>query len=225
MAFRSSAHGSADATTVVVNLPAGVVDGDVLLTFVSGRWVNLTGVPAGWTQLGADVPINTAAGGLAGHLRCYWKVASGEPASYTWTFSNTQTMVAAVVALSGRSAVQPTAIAGAGTGASQQTINAPSVTAAAGDDLVCCAANGDVTTFTPPAGMTEREDFNLGTGGGMTETVATLDNVAAGATGAKTFTEALGSGWNQGAGFTVSVPAAAAPPAAARRRTLLGVGV
>jgi hypothetical protein len=76
-------NGLAQGTSAVVPKPGGVVNGDFLLAFVSIGNTGAITAPAGW----AEVPLGT---NTAPNLqnRIYWKVASGEPASWTWTFSS-----------------------------------------------------------------------------------------------------------------------------------------
>lgn len=74
--FRSVASAIASATTVVINKPAGVVIGDLLIAFVESR----TGIDVtspGWTSIPGTYNTNL------------YKLAGGsEPASYTFSTSN-----------------------------------------------------------------------------------------------------------------------------------------
>lgn len=76
-------NGLAQGTSAVVPKPGGVVNGDFLLAFVSiGNTAAIT-APAGWVEvsLGTNTAPNL-------QNRIYSKVASGEPASWTWTFTS-----------------------------------------------------------------------------------------------------------------------------------------
>lgn len=77
------ANGLAAGTSAVVPKPGGVVNGDFLLAFVSTGVTSAITAPPGWTE----VPLGT---NTAPNLqnRIYWKVASSEPASWTWTFAS-----------------------------------------------------------------------------------------------------------------------------------------
>jgi hypothetical protein len=77
MAYLGSEKNSGfGAGTYAVSVPAGVVDGDYLVTFVVNTGTVGQSTPAGWTSQGtAGAPIKT---------RCYSRVASSEPASYNW---------------------------------------------------------------------------------------------------------------------------------------------
>ncbi len=99
----------------VVNKPVGVADGDLLLTQINGYGTALgpatPDTPAGWTLVG----VNKSAG-LVGNIALgfYFRYASGEPASYT--FSNDDSsglhyIAAGIVALRGAAAVSPFEVA------------------------------------------------------------------------------------------------------------------
>jgi hypothetical protein len=82
-AFRSKATGgNATAANVTVSVPAGVVDNDILLFFLSKDATGAVTWPAGWNIL-VEGTANTFYGGIG------WRRASGEPANYTWTFAST----------------------------------------------------------------------------------------------------------------------------------------
>ena len=65
----------------VVNVPAGVADGDILIAyFVTNSDHNTSGTPpSGWTKIGeVDQTTDTS-------LSAFWRRASSEPASHTFT--------------------------------------------------------------------------------------------------------------------------------------------
>jgi hypothetical protein len=67
---------TASATTVTVSVPAGVADGNLLLMCVWGDDATATLTdPAGWT-------LDSSAAPSSGRGKVWWRVASGEPASY-----------------------------------------------------------------------------------------------------------------------------------------------
>lgn len=63
-----------------VALPAGTTNGDIMFTFCSSEVAFLSSVPAGWTLLAKGQP------GKFHEL--YYRVASGEGASYDWTYAS-----------------------------------------------------------------------------------------------------------------------------------------
>lgn len=80
--LRSSANvvnGTA-GTSVTVAKPAGTVDGDFLVAFVSRNSSTIPSAPSGWKTLGSQLGNSSSM-----ILGCWYKVAAGEPASWTWT--------------------------------------------------------------------------------------------------------------------------------------------
>ena len=92
--------GATDATTLAVNVPTGVVAGDVMLVNII-EYDNVTGQPscAGWTL----IKTNILAGTKTGHGAILYKVSTGsEPASYTFTLTGTPVQsLGSMVAFSG----------------------------------------------------------------------------------------------------------------------------
>lgn len=79
----NTSNGLAAGTSAVIPRPAGVVDGDFLLAFVSIGHTGAITAPAGWTEV--PLSVNTAP---SLQNRIYRKVAASEPASWTWTFAS-----------------------------------------------------------------------------------------------------------------------------------------
>lgn len=101
-AFRSLASLTyAGRTDTTVSKPTGTVDGDILLAamFAGGSGgINPVTPPTGFKLL--QKPNHLAYGGFHGELSVYWKRASGEPSSYTFTHSTNSTQIV-MVAFSG----------------------------------------------------------------------------------------------------------------------------
>lgn len=75
----------AGETSTVVSKPSGVQDGDLLVVQVGAATAvggNISSVPSGWTLLQSS----SAAGGSNVIQHVYWKIASSEPSSWTWTW-------------------------------------------------------------------------------------------------------------------------------------------
>ena len=87
-------------TTLPVNKPTGVVNGDVMLATITTRDTAVTTL-TGWNVIGATT--NTA-----GTLRTsyFWKVAASEGASYTWTIGSSKASVT-IIAFSGVDTTNP----------------------------------------------------------------------------------------------------------------------
>lgn len=64
----------------VVNKPANTADGDIMFAFVSSEVAYLNSIPAGWTRI--TQATNTR------YFDLFYKIASGEGASYTWGFAS-----------------------------------------------------------------------------------------------------------------------------------------
>jgi hypothetical protein len=84
--FRSSSSTAGQtASTFSVPKPTGTADGDLLIAFqftVEGLSGTPPATPTGWTLLDTQGP----SGINNNDLKCYYKIASSEPAS--WTFNN-----------------------------------------------------------------------------------------------------------------------------------------
>jgi hypothetical protein len=83
ISIRAMTTATSFGTTTTINLPAGTVNGDVLVMFISRNSTSATTAtaPAGWSTI-----FNTSATNGAS---IFWKVASSEPASYTVTLGST----------------------------------------------------------------------------------------------------------------------------------------
>jgi len=206
-AFRASAQATADSfvTTLTVNRPAGTLVGDVMIAAIAVRPSTATiTAPAGWTLIRRT---NQAATNSLAQAT-YWRlVGAGEPASYTWTLSNTHTGAAGgIIALYGVNGAAPVDVENGQVTASGLTVAAPTVTTTRQYDMVVTShALTSSTTFTPPGGMTEAVDIASEAGGalGITLEMNYVGQAAAGASGAKTATAAGDA--DVGVGHTVAL--------------------
>lgn len=142
IAFKEAASG-----TATVTIPALTADGDLMLVFAYNAGATIT-VPGGWTTLW-----NFDWGGGATLVMAY-RIASSEPASYTFTGAS----VSRIITYSGVASVGASSheeYAGA-------AITNPShsgITRTASDSLVVSHILGPSTpTYTPPTDFTERQD-------------------------------------------------------------------
>lgn len=133
--YRSgSSAGNASGGAVAPGKPTGTADGDLLIArlYLESDTNTFSSVPSGWSLAGSIA--NTA----AFKLWVYWKIASGEPASWTWTPTTNAWRTAIVDAYSG--GVSPSVdVVGSGGQADAAAIGsqtAPSVTTVADNDLV-----------------------------------------------------------------------------------------
>lgn len=120
-AFRSSA-----GTSITVNVPAGVEDGDLLILHIGIHDVAAAGITAtGWTSIRSD----HNAGGANSFL--FYRVASSEPASYSPSWGASRYAAAAITAWRG---VDPSDPIGGHNGQTQSDddIDCPTLTPDAG---------------------------------------------------------------------------------------------
>lgn len=179
-ATQASALSGADLT---INVPTGVQDGDVMIAFLRCGTAALT-MPAltGWTSL--DI-FNTAGQNPSG--RSYFRIASSEPASYTWaTSSLTVATAGSIIAYSGTDATTPINQHGAfNRQASNSAPAANSITSTVDGCkiLYIVGSPGSMGTFTPPAGYTNESPGTI-----STIFLADIDQASQGATGTATAT-------------------------------------
>lgn len=82
IALQTHTNAQGDGNTLVINKPASTVDGDLLVAVLSSSAARTVTTLSGWTLItnGTNTQCNTYS---------YYKIASSEGASYTWTFSST----------------------------------------------------------------------------------------------------------------------------------------
>ena len=189
--FRAATSGSGGTSTnVVLNRPAGVVEGDLLVAVLGsdrdGTLAAMT-APAGWTERGAHTQTS------CGFVKVWTKIAgASEPTSYTFPDSTSADAVGGMLAFHSYDPSAPLAVAPvfASSATAATSHPAPSVTGVEGGMLVTAhfgGANANATrSYTPPSGMTERVD--VGPSSWTVLGVNTQSLTAAGATGTKTAT-------------------------------------
>lgn len=185
------AGSSANQTSWPVAAPAGVADGDLLLLVMGGNNAIAAGAA---TQPGWTVVPNVDAGfggvGVEAWLIAYYRIANGEPASYTLAVGLAGGPIAAsIYAYEGVNTAFPIN-ASAITGADNSgPATAPSVATSIDGCLVIdlsCIRSTAQNAITPAAGFTERgENFASSSGGNPFRTVEVADRTqaTAGATG------------------------------------------
>jgi hypothetical protein len=194
-----SPHGAASAsalsgvTTLSIPVPGGTVAGDFMLASVGFRPNTLTvTAPAGWTLIRR---MNNTTG-APNSLAVYYRIAtSGEPASYTWTFSAGAAGAAGgIQSFGGVDLTDPFDVENGATTPSGLTHTAPSVvTTNANSMVVTTHSVASGTTWTPPGGMTEAYDISVNAvpdAFGISISGNYALQAAAGATGTKTATAA-----------------------------------
>jgi hypothetical protein len=182
-AFRSSQSvtNGAAGTTVVVTKPAGLVDTglnpsrDHLIAYIAAGGAPSITPPAGWTL------VNTVASGTAVRLWMYHKLASSEPASWTWTLGTSLRTWGWVGAYTGVDPTTPITATGTDNTLTGSTALSPAFAAIAshGQGISAAAAvraaTGVATTWTPTS--TERADLSTNAGAGIDITGDVADSV------------------------------------------------
>lgn len=183
IAFRSfttfTRNGSGNVTP---SKPAGVVDGDGLLFLFDPVAKSLTAT--GWTSETATT------GFTAGRaIWPYSRRASSEPSSYTFTMPAGGTLSDFPSLMLAFSGADPTTLLDAqaqgGSGTTNTSLTAPSVTTTQSNSMIICAyLYNNSSAFTPPAGMTTIGTVVGGTSGYNLTACYALQAVA-GASGTK----------------------------------------
>lgn len=167
--FKSTTTGGADgglAASVAgsCNVPAGTVDGDLLVAIVTSCATTPVGTtpPAGWTQFAT---FTHSANNIM--VTGYRRIASSEPASYSWTATGGGNTCVAIsmTRIVGTDPTTPINVSATGSGNAVSPI-APSVTTTVANCLVLIATaqrNTLDSAYTPPSGWTETYDFQFGT--------------------------------------------------------------
>lgn len=166
------------STSMTVNVPSGVQDGDLLVYVYANRNAGETATPSGtWDSQISDTTDQPS-------IIVKTRIASSEPASYTITASNANYNSCAILAYRHADTVNTVGTLNRITTATS-TATATSITPTrAGALLAIFAAKSTLFDGATPSGMAVRVNFRIGTSGG-TIMVADLLESDAGATGNK----------------------------------------
>ena len=203
----AGAASNAGNTDYAVSVPAGTVDGDLLIVLVASDWDTLANnpIPTGFTSL----PTASYDGGSnAHHLAAGWRFASSEPASYTVVIGSGTDSAAAILRVTGAEGT-PTIVQAAGSGfvAGSGTVDSPSLSPNGATDLLIAwaAPDGDngsgAVTLTQPPGMTLETQAESGAWQALA--VASLQSPTD-PSGTKTWTLDTG-GHNEGSTGAISI--------------------
>lgn len=186
----SSTVGAWDNGGGSVNVPAGTVNGDLLIAVAvkdGDTTVSNGTLPAAWTP-----KANYDGGaGSGNHIKVWYRYASNEPASYTYTGPfGSSSIVFFLRITNGPTSGDPFDATLAGAWVAAATINAPSVSPAGSDSLLICGAssyNGNGGAWTPPGTVTELQDTQPAAGY-IDADICKQKLTSSGATGTRTFT-------------------------------------
>jgi len=185
--------GSAVANLVLTK-PVNVVNGNLLVTtiFTSNTTINVTpGVtpPSGWTIV-PNFPVRDTSGTIRAGIWVYWKIASNEPANYTWNFTDSggQNVVADLFNITGAASSSPIDDGNGQINVSSSTCTAPSINGTNGDLLLDIFASrvGSTQTYTQPGGS-HQDESNLSVGA-ISYSIDDENISSTGATGTRTST-------------------------------------
>ena len=156
IAFVAASSGSSafSATSVLIAVPAGTVNGYVMVACVTTNGETTTiSPPAGWTAIRGD------AYSAAGRQQMWYRVASSEPANYTWTVVAGSSLAGGIISLSGVDTTTPTdGDTGAASNDGLTSIIAPSITTSVANTMLVgfFGAHDSATSIAVATGMTER---------------------------------------------------------------------
>jgi hypothetical protein len=170
------------ASSIVIDVPAGTEDGDLLRTTCCVfDFVPTITAPSGWDLVREDT-----GGGL--RMATYERVADSEPADYTWTRSGSGGLVGITAATRGQSPSPNDASVHAET-FDEFEVDSPGVTTTVPHCTLLglyVTTTGTGTSFTAPSGMQKvAEVENAGAGSPITLALMVEEDVATGATGAR----------------------------------------
>lgn len=212
IAFRSATEaGTGGAgTTQVINVPSGVVDDDFLLAVIGTADGDTGSVSLNGVWQGPIVNnLNTGGGAPSPPgVSVYWRIASGEPGSYTITDTESSGIAGQILAFTGVDTTTPIDVATTTATGDGANANPPSINYADASATVVVGAWWDSTTAiysAVPTNYTSPDTLGdiIGNGGGNGLSLATAYDVtpAADPEDPGTFT----SGAEQWASFSIAL--------------------
>jgi hypothetical protein len=194
----SSTPTSSATTTLVVNVPAGVQNGDTLIMLVVVAGAAHTPTQASWTQLDA--------GTTGPSVATFWRIAASEPGSYNVTIPATNNSTGVMIAYSGAHATTPINQHGALNRTTVTPVTATTITPSVDNCMILFACGeGSTAAITTPAGYNSEQN-GLG-GGSLLVVLADLLQTTATATGS--VTGAIAGSQNAYSGLIAIAPPAA----------------
>jgi hypothetical protein len=160
-AFRASGVFTATVgTSIPVPVPGSVQDDDMMVVGITTQSDAATvTAPGGWTAF-TESPVTDAPTGDS-RLYCWWRVASSEPVSYTFTLSSATACSGGLVAYSSAGAIDQQEMAGNSTAA--RTAVTPDITPGATNTRVVCVFASDLAgsdEWTVVGPLTKRIDIS-----------------------------------------------------------------
>jgi hypothetical protein len=177
--YVATASAASNASTLAISKPTGTTDGDVMVAALYSNLNETMGAPpAGWTQIATEAT-------SVMRLTLFYKVASSEGASYTFSFEFTNWHVGIISSYSGADTTSPIENYSLQSNFAVAAVKtAPSVVASANSRFVY--GIGDRLANTHTATGSERADL---TGTGLSLAQYDESITTAGATGTRTITQ------------------------------------
>ncbi|MFI1535564.1 hypothetical protein [Streptomyces anandii] len=196
--------------SLACNVPTGTTDGDVMVAIVSRPSGTATvSTPSGWDVL-SGFPVQNS-GGIT--LAGFYRVASSEPASYTFSFSTGKCLIA-ISSYRGVDNTTPVHQSAAATDTTNRTTHtSPSITTTVANcwTIAGYADRGftSASTWSTPTGLTSRSG-NLVTTGTNDNSLATFDSNADKTAGSYSYASTASASQSNACMCTVAL--APAPP-------------
>jgi hypothetical protein len=158
--------GVTTATSLDLSLPSGVQSGDLLVAMIFGRGTqNAFTTPSGWTE---KATIAGGGDGVSRRVVIYYKLAgSSEPSTTTFSWATARGAYGLMAAYRGVHQSTPvesgSSTVTATTGTSTPTLGSITMSATNGYLVSFMGCAQISITYTPPTGMTEQVDSNVGT--------------------------------------------------------------
>lgn len=148
--YQELTEATADGLSVVVDKPAGTLDGDLLVAGMTTNGVTSLTPPAGWTEI--------SQGSSGGKMTSgsWWKIASSELANYTFQTNPAETIYIFILRITGAHATAPVDVSAFAIG-DDTTPTCPTVTTTVADTLVLRlfgADDNDIAVSDYPTGHT-----------------------------------------------------------------------
>lgn len=188
-----SAIDAGTTTTLTVNLTAGAAGGDVAVAYMCSDDDNVSSVPTGFTEI-ANFTFNSDARLIVG----YRVLGASEPSSYDFTKADNEDAAGAISVFNGVDNSQVLDTSSSTNTGDSNTPTALSITTVSDDCAILAIGGGEDGdfTWTPPTGMTEIIDIQVGSGAsGATMSLGWVIQNSAGATGNKQFTTSGADTW------------------------------
>jgi MSHA biogenesis protein MshQ len=192
VASSAPALANGNVNSILINYPAGLAAGDLMVAFLSQRGGSF---PIGSTAAGWTNALYKDNGSMVGVI-VYYKFATAadvSAGSFTFSFTASNRSAGAIMAFRGVDTTSPINVSGSQSNASSASMTAPSITTTVSNTMLVGLYTSIVggNTATPPGGMTEAFDSATGAGpNGVAIEGAYVSQAAVGATATQVATAA-----------------------------------